>query len=362
MTFGLLYKYNILISDPFSPKRNVARSMYNIRVFDYFYNCLRKACLYFSLPTSHQDLLDYQLNKKQTSLTHKQPDKSDTNQNLNEVKKDNKKELAQKNFESEEKKIMIKNKTEDTETKGEDNLQLDATTLETDSCEGVDDICVNSEEQEQEKDKCLPGKTSLTTTDEESTINSGSVVDDAVLPREFMADVECDCDVTSDVTRTSSDKTVVDDSAEDVKTPTDNGGSEKDGSDLDELELEKSIESVTLIEMKEELVDTKPCDTLTDAFNKASGSDNTEEEKPPPDLCTTQKVLLSVEEIEKCLDKEEGNIREDGRESSSESDSDLLSPVPSPVTVQNIRVPSPEGAEYDFEFSSKTLTDGKVKF
>ncbi|KAL4236653.1 Terminal uridylyltransferase 4 [Mactra antiquata] len=49
----------IAIEDPFISKRNVARSLQNLAMFDYFYNCLRKGGLYFSLPTSQQDGLKY---------------------------------------------------------------------------------------------------------------------------------------------------------------------------------------------------------------------------------------------------------------------------------------------------------------
>ena len=42
-------------SDPFSVKRNVARTLFSVRIFDYLYNCLRKGCLYFSLPTNQTD-------------------------------------------------------------------------------------------------------------------------------------------------------------------------------------------------------------------------------------------------------------------------------------------------------------------
>ncbi|KAH3697170.1 hypothetical protein DPMN_084659, partial [Dreissena polymorpha] len=57
----------IAIEDPFSPKRNAGRSMHHTRLFDYFYNCLRKACLYFSLPTSHQNMSTYFKDKRHTS-------------------------------------------------------------------------------------------------------------------------------------------------------------------------------------------------------------------------------------------------------------------------------------------------------
>ncbi|XP_053395690.1 terminal uridylyltransferase 7-like [Mercenaria mercenaria] len=65
----------VAIEDPFSSKRNVARSLQNLRMFDYFYNCLRKAGLYFSLPTSHQNLSKYYESKRKTSHKAKENEK-----------------------------------------------------------------------------------------------------------------------------------------------------------------------------------------------------------------------------------------------------------------------------------------------
>ncbi|WAR24855.1 TUT7-like protein [Mya arenaria] len=65
----------VAIEDPFSPKRNAGRSMYNTRIFDYFYNCLRKACLYFSLPTSHQNMENYYKDRRHTTYTQKDKEK-----------------------------------------------------------------------------------------------------------------------------------------------------------------------------------------------------------------------------------------------------------------------------------------------
>ena len=54
LTQRLIYN---CVSDPFSVKRNVARTLFSVRIFDYLYNCLRKGCLYFSLPTNQADVL-----------------------------------------------------------------------------------------------------------------------------------------------------------------------------------------------------------------------------------------------------------------------------------------------------------------
>ena len=45
-----------MFADPFSTKRNVARTLFSTRIFDYLYNCIRKGCLYFSLPTNQKDV------------------------------------------------------------------------------------------------------------------------------------------------------------------------------------------------------------------------------------------------------------------------------------------------------------------
>ncbi|KAK3609162.1 hypothetical protein CHS0354_011348 [Potamilus streckersoni] len=46
----------IAVEDPFSPKRNAARTVGNSRVFEYIYDSLRKACIYFALPSNSDDL------------------------------------------------------------------------------------------------------------------------------------------------------------------------------------------------------------------------------------------------------------------------------------------------------------------
>ncbi|XP_060553002.1 terminal uridylyltransferase 7-like [Ruditapes philippinarum] len=379
----------IAIEDPFSNKRNVARSLQNLRMFDYFYNCLRKACLYFSLPTSHQNISQYYECKRNTSHKAKENEIKSRLQSIEkshnseeqtgtESKADTKieraenigtiqKELSDKdcisNDEETDSDISIKENLfleECKQKKFESSVELDE---DTSNDTQVDDIVPQLKEISiNDKDN------------DEKQCNSCHMCvlckSQNVIVKSCRHDVKPVCDREHSAAGTH----VVQGSVEHVNKCSDCGTDEHEGLDntLDRSELTESVLTEKPYKSDSQCKEDDLVNSFQNANNLAKDvldtiidsviADSSIEMKYSIDE-TVEAKDVTVGSGDKVIDKTTVHQTLDESDTSSglSSDDDMEeeSPGSSPLANTEKRVSSPIGAQYNFLFDSETLTDGK---
>lgn len=68
----------LAIEDPFSPKRNAARSVKSFELFEYIWDCIRMSYLYFGLPSNFSSFSEEEQNKFLARVNNNQGKKSET--------------------------------------------------------------------------------------------------------------------------------------------------------------------------------------------------------------------------------------------------------------------------------------------
>lgn len=350
-------------------------------MFDYFYNCLRKACLYFSLPTSHQDLAEYNKDRKAIKSEHLE----------------NKDQCESKNLECCDIKEPL-----DGVIKG----QIDTEKV----VEKENDGTVTNEKDVNFADPVVvrTGKVIVTENDVQKfkgftdglVVRTGKVIVDEAKSSEagVVIQQQSSC-VSSSLKKKSSTvehkdlEELTDDAGileheiiENSKEESLSGSGSKDDVDnleKDVVESENDIsDDFKLSELTATLTQlgAENCDISesSDTGSTVEMNKNVEDIETIDNEVPCQDELVEVarnfvdtvienakEVVLKHEDIADHNADTDEENTESESDSDLeikpavLSPA---IEKENVkaRASSPANAEYNFEFSAKTLTDGKV--
>ena len=388
-------------------------------MFDYFYNCIRKACLYFSLPTSHQNISQYYESKRNTSHQAKENEnkirqqsaendlnsvqqtgaESQAHTTLNKQKnigtiQTNETELASKCDSKEHKDIVdldsgLNNEETDSDSSIKENLFLE----ECKQNKFESSVELEQEETEIDKggDELVPSLNKLSITDKESSednSNSCNVCDlvksDIVIVKTCKHDIKPSCDIECEIEGATDtvehaddclkcetdDHESLDKSREDSQT--DNVQLKKlersnvEGYELDERTLKSSevnqsdgncLQNVN--NLATDIVDSL-IDSVIDGSSIKSNRKTNESEKAETEADVT--VQSGIKERDKKVTSGEQDESDTCSDSSDDDMEESESTDSSPLANKRKRVSSPVGALYDFQFDSDTLTDGKVLF
>ena len=336
--------------DPFSPKRNVARSMYNTRVFDYFYNCLRKASLYFSLPTSHQDLLEYH-NKQSQGKQHQRQ----TLDKYTAAKKETEDRLVKKHG---TKPAIEKVKVPEQSVK--DSPDVETVVKPTNHDANAEENRKNDEaEAIDDKDDCDDGNV---------TEEASNATDMAILEHEILDSTNSDSNENLEQNVAAKNNL---DEEKDVIEKVSELKISGDGAKTTDTDKADSINILNI----EDLSSQKDEKNATKDSNVTKGEVNLASTETPENSCdpsnrednTIDNAAVTSEDKvpEEKTDTPLTETVDDGSDSSTDcetdSESDREFVTTSPVSTRPARVASPVGAEYKFVFNTTTLTDGKVK-
>ncbi|XP_052775836.1 terminal uridylyltransferase 4-like [Mya arenaria] len=367
----------VAIEDPFSPKRNAGRSMYNTRIFDYFYNCLRKACLYFSLPTSHQNMENYYKDRRHTTYTQKDKEKMAAEQTRltspKNINADTRAEVKNGGT-AEPMKVELEDLSEETPfsrlmsvgcEEGDDMVKLKESDKGVEADKGVNrDNDVDTVSSDALKDKL-----------EELTSSTEVSSDQGIPENEFF--LACKQGLVKNVSEfedtSSLDET---DKVSEVTSEVEKlKVADSDAAIIKDVGIDSSACGTKCDELGEDDNDNPKCSSGENAFLPPAKSVNngTVDAKVPGNEVSNviDTIILKIEasgdELMQRLRKSAKDDRtssgsdSESNSSSGDGDDDLQqeSPDSSPLANRRPRVSSPAGAEYDFEFTAGTLTDGK---
>ena len=356
--------------------------MYNTRVFDYFYNCLRKACLYFSLPTSHQNLNNFYKERRHTTYTQKDKEREQRADNQSK----NKMQTGSDKQTNEEKGTGLKN------TKCLKDSALSSAVSDGKSSQAgsvhVEDKCDESLQHQKIKIDDLGEETAFSRLGSVDCLEEEDVFAVKDVPGvETEPSKICDDDGNS---QTVEKKEETDGScSDDIPIPENEFlqackmGIVKDASDLEAEESANKDKdetsnigvgvshSSTADSLKDRAEDEgKRVDSCSDTGNGSAVVEQSEIKVPLPgsdaetpagESCLAASAVVDslLEKIDFEEESETHNLSgvESGSETESRNDGDETSDS-SPTTRP--RVSSPAGAEYTYKFSAETLTDGKV--
>lgn len=405
--------------------------MYNTRVFDYFYNCLRKACLYFSLPTSHQNLSLYERDKRSTSLKAKEIEYQSRSESTNSGKPkgsvaqgkgdlvgiNSNLECKQEKNQSEEKisenvnmaeSCLVRASSAETRTNTHsvsetaDVLDKVSDAEEQESSDLIE-VCGNKEEvtvsQASQDDLTLENTEAedvvKSVENEEQVITQGNTVDELTSSTEESTDASIlehpfieECRLEDEKCKKGEEKlgedTGVDELVKDLSdlAVSNDGGCSKilGRKEVNTCDCDRMNSKMTGVESRSqggieegtELAHAaKFCDSRSVSNNNTDTGTACESDEPGAKESKVaadafiQTHMVAVKEIEHKGDNSvasEGAFSDKSGESSSDSESEdeIDSPVSSPAMARKNRVSSPVGAEYNFDFTAETLTDGKV--
>lgn len=403
--------YFPFFSDPFSNKRNVARSLQNLRMFDYFYNCLRKTGLYFSLPTSHQNISNYYKCKRKTSHKAKERERQ------SKSKSTERSEISAAQTGSELKtasnKVLIDEKSRTIPIK-----ETNKTVEQVSGCEIVDKEFQEVSKVDVSSESDLKNQTG---TESDCSIKENQFFEDCKLGNvTFSSELESsyskaetdndkghddldkfeelslkdkmvfeeDKKIAKSKANVSICESCIREQSENVRTCEQSDVSECDSikssnqiavqgvvdspvsnvkrcpnceilnadSVCGRLLEESDRQSATSSEIVTEVVDEVVASVVDICDKKIDECDNI------TDSVSENEQNLTDEEVDKITRK--GNhvdkLSHANSELSSGSDMEAESPDSSPLLKRKILVSSPVGAEYEFKFDSDTFTDGKV--
>lgn len=377
-------------------------------MFDYFYNSLRKTGLYFSLPTSHQNISDYYKCKRKTSHKAKEREKQSKSKSAESSEmsaahtgSDLKTTSNKVNIVEESRTIPIEETNEtmgqvsDCEIVDKEFQEVEKVdiTLESDlkNQTGTESDCSIKENQFFEDCKLrnvtfsseLESSYSKAGTDndkgpddfdkfEELSLKDITVLKEDNKSAKIEANVStcesCIRKQSENVKERTSDQSNVSecDSMESYNQITVQGIVDSSVSNVKRcpnchirnadnvcgrLSEESDRQNATSSEIVTEVVDevvasvVDSCDKRIDECDNVTESVNENEQN------------LTDKEVEEITHKD-NHIDNSGV--SSSSDMEAESPDSSPLLKRKILVSSPLGAEYDFKFDSSTFTDGKV--
>ncbi|KAL3870042.1 hypothetical protein ACJMK2_042659 [Sinanodonta woodiana] len=366
----------IAVEDPFSTKRNAARTVGNSRVFEYIYDSLRKACIYFALPSNSDDLNPSEL-LQQKKVVKKFP--QDEEKGKKSINKDVKSLLPDSNGSQKSEKIKKISDTKEScpaieqrqphngepikELKGGD---LHHTVLKKEAIFSVDE---NSDVKELtprlKKSESIPGNENgaagqQTSEDSEegikeySFVNSDKVEDSYPEPdNSFVLEdtsvcAECSEDVDSSAVEVDSFK--IEDSSVFVANSCDASSSlVEDNSSI--CHCEPVVDGCSLCLYGDR--DSKNCEVNKGEINSIQVNSTIDQEE-----------VISGSEYE----DRNSNYDSDSDGDLADSESDLIVKKrkkyvylsgDTEMSQSEIRADDVEGAEYDYAFSVKHLTDGK---
>lgn len=377
----------LLFTDPFSNKRNAARSVTNYEVFQYIWDCFRKSYFYFSMPTNYNQLTVQQQNvlektrlrvkaekAAKEALQQKRPNSKDSEKEICDVdRKEESDDNADVIVESSEEEDL---EEEDEKLKSEKDgscekevmrnscrsrkrLDLSVKSVEVAVPEGSvkasnvdsDNLCSDHEPTQQLDptqsealsqtesseatdgcEQCGINKVQSTVDTDQKSVAVGDKLDDT---KDLLANALSDLslkdprDVPPDIDPEESLVKTCESLVLDDKSVCEEKHSDDEMQILKETIVDLTPETSDLIEEKVELIE----ESVVDSMEKLSESNR--------DTVDVTSEIVETDKSRECEDSTQGSKEQRTEVSSSE----------------NIHM----NLEFDFEFQEKRFTDGKVK-
>ncbi|XP_069128697.1 LOW QUALITY PROTEIN: terminal uridylyltransferase 7-like [Argopecten irradians] len=386
----------VAIEDPFSTKRNAARSVTNYEVFQYIWDCLRKSYYYFSLPTNYSKLT---VQQKDVLEKTRLKAKAERERQTKEAKSKEKEQSSQKKSVE---KAAVEEDEEEVDDDNSDVVILGSSEEELDDEGNAIKVEDNDKHDDRQNTSGVCKQLDFTSTqgtvktDKEDMSEECDTENSAEKEQEIKQGTDCNTKPTGEDTSKSrqlsqTENTELIDSCGCDKAESVNHSDEKSSnipsesdqhkdslvSTLSELTLQdkkdKDSSEVCIVEKCENLVldDESVCEskvkiegktqnTIADvAESKEEATDNSQEESDSKeDQGSIKDPEVNSEDVECSVESDSKEEECTKKTNSNESDSKNV-----PCTSEPEHNSPNSGValdlEYDFEFLEKKFTDGK---